>query len=604
MLGARCTEDEQLAREAVRVVSSAAVAAGMLSERRHTVDFSDLGDAWTGVGISSPTNGAQISPSSYSNQQVPFCILDLRSYTAALGQMGVTGGGYENSEYYPTAGSPVYFLNLGNIHAVNSAHIALIKGLASRDLEGWYGRVEQSGWFGLVAEVLRASTEVAGKVASGFRVLIQKEFIAMGHPFRARHQTANVSLFNRPTPTTFAPLFTSQFQHPESGQARGTPPSPSVANYSPPQHAPSPIFLLFLTCVRHLILENPSRFEFHEGLLLILVRAASGDSPYGDFLLNNELERKLMGAFERTGSVWRWIEERWWWFVNPHYDLVEEEMATAAKVGWGPGGRRWSLDMALPSTNPLHGQTPIGLWEDLYLADIQPIVRLFSLPASAFAGLTPAARRLIAGNNFELAQELRRLEVTRNRRVARRALRGWRDHVMNRKLVLWEAAVVGRWAAETIVAKALDAMSHRERTKPRDLEEFVRGWDPSSVGAGLRATRVRRIVGADGKVKEVEFGIEADDRPSRTGTAEGIEVPGGPDDAASSAETEIGWVTMSREAAPDVEIVFFLQEEDWADIEYQPAHAGARANGAGSPPVSAKGAMYSAIEKQLSEAME
>ncbi|KXS13242.1 phosphatases II [Gonapodya prolifera JEL478] len=629
MLGARCFEDEKLITEAVRVATASALA---IDRRRHTVDFSELDDGWAGVGLvanSPPRSGFQMPPSS---DYVPFCIMDLRSYTAALGQMGVTGGGYENAENYPTRGTPVLFLSLGNIHAVSTAHAALLKGLASKDVEGWYGRVESSGWHGLVAEVLRASWEVADRVGSGavtlvhctdgwdrtsqvvalaqiildpfyrtmegLKTLIQKEFITYGHPFRARHPTPTITLYNQSTSPPLQPLFSTQFQSAEPPPGRRSSPvvssqpsrertSAQIApEYVPPPHSPSPIFLLFLTCVRHLILEHSTRFEYHTGLLLVLARAVSGDGPFGDFLFNNMLERQIIGAGERTGSVWRWIDDRSWLFHNTHYDPVEADLARGTKAGWFPNGVQWSDEMALhfPSVD----QNPVGLWDDLYLEDLQPIVRLFSLPPSAALLLPPYARELLSKRNIEIAQGLHRLAAARARRTARSMLTSWRTHVLSRRKSAWEANVIGRWAAEHIVSVAVARVGELDRNKPRGLEEFALHVSPKSVGMGLRATRVRRKVGADGKVKEVELGIEEDGPPRLRRSLvdehplESSQGQGAP--ANSSAEN--GWVTMGREAAPDVEIVFFLEEADWRDIEYSPA-----ANPA------------SAIERQMSDAM-
>ncbi|KAG0324853.1 Myotubularin- protein 2 [Dissophora globulifera] len=83
--------------------------------------------------------------------------------------------------------------------------------------------------------------------------------------------------------------------------------------------SPSPIFLLFLTCLHHIVQQHPNRFEYNDYLLVLLARAAGGFSPFGDFLYNNEKERAQDRLRQRTPSIWKWIQENQGWFTNRDY---------------------------------------------------------------------------------------------------------------------------------------------------------------------------------------------------------------------------------------------------------------------------------------------
>src|SRR5215213_9703847 len=133
------------------------------------------------------------------------------------------------------------------------------------------------------------------RTIKGFQVLIEKEWIASGHPFRARSELPkNLRNNNSKIPPT-------EEEH-----------SSSRLNCQKPisiPSAPAPVFLLFLTCVHHLLQQFPFSFEYNDFFLLCLARAAAGNSPYGDFLCNSECEREYVQLRERTKSIWIWVKE-------------------------------------------------------------------------------------------------------------------------------------------------------------------------------------------------------------------------------------------------------------------------------------------------------
>ncbi|KAF9900182.1 Myotubularin- protein 3 [Linnemannia zychae] len=104
------------------------------------------------------------------------------------------------------------------------------------------------------------------------------------------------------------------FQEQAAPQQRQTTSTPVNSQMVP--LSPSPVFLLFLTCVHHIVQQYPDQFEFNDYLLLVLARAASGFSPFGDFLFNSERERAQERLRERSPSVWKWIQRNRGWFTN------------------------------------------------------------------------------------------------------------------------------------------------------------------------------------------------------------------------------------------------------------------------------------------------
>ncbi|CAH1759460.1 6790_t:CDS:10 [Entrophospora sp. SA101] len=205
--------------------------------------------------------------------QMKMCILDARNFTSAFSNI-YKGGGYENIGFYPQ-NTTLEWLNLPNIHVISNAHSKLLREIATNaSSPNWFSVLESTGWLNCVAGLLKAAGGKNGVVSKivdddssvlvhctdgwdrtpqlvslaqimldpyyrtlkGFRVLIEKEWMAFGHQFRARGEL----------PTK-------------------------------------------LSCKQF-----PTLFEFNDFLLLCLARASAGNSPYGDFLCNSEFEREII----------------------------------------------------------------------------------------------------------------------------------------------------------------------------------------------------------------------------------------------------------------------------------------------------------------------
>ncbi|CAG8528155.1 5988_t:CDS:2 [Paraglomus brasilianum] len=359
-LGTRGLADEFLIREVVRAVND------------------EVYGKFGGVG------GQKMNKDAGKNS-VKICVLDARGYASAFGN-GYSGGGYENIENYPP-NTTLHFLGLPNIHSISSSHTNLLRAISSNaSAPNWFSVIESTGWLGHVADLLKAAGGrhgVVGRIVDdgasvlvhctdgwdrttqlvslaqimldpyfrtikGFQVLIEKEWLAFGHPFRSRG-----GLPLSPQCSSIFPTISS--------------PPPNRQLHQPPS-VPSPVFLLFLTCVHHLIQQNPDKFEYNDFLLLCLARAAGGNSPYGDFLCNSERERTCVGLRENTISIWEFVRVRKKFFINTAYRRPQYNQNNITQ-----DTRQCIIEL---STNA----RSIGLWEEYYFPKDDISISLLCTP--------------------------------------------------------------------------------------------------------------------------------------------------------------------------------------------------------------------------------
>jgi len=220
-------------------------------------------------------------------------IADCRPFVNAAAN-AVAGGGYESTRVYENC--CVEFFEIANIHAVRGGHHRL-REAASGPFPPV--SIDAEEWLVAVASILEGAQRVAHSVHKrhqsvlvhcsdgwdrtpqitglamilldpyyrtfgGFCVLIEQEWIYMGHKFQQRngHGSANVEDSQR-----------------------------------------APIFLQFLDCVWQIIMQQPSAFEFGEDFLLAINEAVDS-CQYGTFLCNSAQERETLAVKESTQSAW------------------------------------------------------------------------------------------------------------------------------------------------------------------------------------------------------------------------------------------------------------------------------------------------------------
>jgi len=262
-------------------------------------------------------------------------ILDLRSKTSAMGNR--TGGyGYENTSYY--TGSTIQFCNIGNIHAVRDAYnkiSALCLNPSSHDVQ-WMSLVESTNWLSMTRLILSAAwqtafyvhvhklpvvlhcshgwdrtSQVAGiaellldpyyRTREGFSCLVEKDFMAFGHPFHTR------------------------CAHGEGRGDSGPSASKDSSTSSTNEGQISPVFIQFLDCVYQLVHQYPEMFEFNTKYLLLLSEHVYS-CRFGTMLCDTEREREVVASIrQRTHCLWEFLDSRDD-LVNPHFVSSETKL--------------------------------------------------------------------------------------------------------------------------------------------------------------------------------------------------------------------------------------------------------------------------------------
>ena len=153
------------------------------------------------------------------------------------------------------------------------------------------------------------------RTISGFQSLIQKMWVAGGHPFT--HRCGHIKSVG---------VDKEEYENQES-----------------------PIFLHFLDCVFQLITQFPSKFEFSETYLLGLFDGMLS-CMFDTFLFNNEYQRKYLCDTEMKGkpmvSLWDFMTEQLSdskvasVFTNPLYEFVSSLATDSAEMNLNGVGIR------------------------------------------------------------------------------------------------------------------------------------------------------------------------------------------------------------------------------------------------------------------------
>ncbi|XP_059062230.1 myotubularin-related protein 10-B [Achroia grisella] len=190
------------------------------------------------------------------------------------------------------------------------------------------------------------------RTISGFQSLIQKEWIALGHPFCDR--------FGLPPPVSNELL--------ESGMGPGK-----------AEAQTAPVFLLFLDCVWQLVQQFPSSFEFTETYLTTLWDCAHNHA-FDTFLYNCPRDRApniFKNYIQRP--LWDWSEQfsdqDKSLFYNPLYGLcnympVPKQRISMSSISAKQSGKE------RPPLQRLHPAVSVGrveLWAQCYERWLQPL---------------------------------------------------------------------------------------------------------------------------------------------------------------------------------------------------------------------------------------
>ncbi|KAG9478523.1 hypothetical protein GDO78_013526 [Eleutherodactylus coqui] len=249
---------------------------------------------------------------SKANPGSPFMyVVDTRPKLNAMANRAA-GKGYENEDNYPNI--RFQFIGIENIHVMRGSLQKLLEAceLKNPSMSGFLTVLENSGWLRHIKAVMDASVFLAKAVRDenasvlvhcsdgwdrtaqvcslasilldpfyrtikGFMVLIEKEWISLGHKFSQRCHHLE-----------FDPKETS------------------------------PVFTQFLECVWHLMEQFPSAFEFSEKYLLE-IHDHVFSCQFGNFVGNSQKERQELKIFENAHSLWPFLLQRKQELVNPLY---------------------------------------------------------------------------------------------------------------------------------------------------------------------------------------------------------------------------------------------------------------------------------------------
>ncbi|XP_045469511.1 myotubularin-related protein 4 isoform X2 [Harmonia axyridis] len=276
-----------------------------------------------------------------TKQEKKVLILDARSYAIAVANRA-RGGGCECPEYYSNC--EIQFMNLANIHSIRKSFQALRLLCTSSTDQTWHSQLENTKWLQHMSGLMKAAVTLVTAVDSdarsvmvhcsdgwdrtpqivalgellldpyyrtvdGFRVLIEREWLAFGHKFadRCGHSTGSEDLNER-----------------------------------------CPVFLQWLDCVHQLLKQFPCDFEFSEAYLVKLAQHIYSNL-FGTFLCNT-LQDRLKIVNNRTFSVWEFLNSPR--FKNHLYEPSGN--FTMPKVIW-----------------PLTNVRDLYLWREVYLGTME-----------------------------------------------------------------------------------------------------------------------------------------------------------------------------------------------------------------------------------------
>ncbi|OWM87627.1 hypothetical protein CDL15_Pgr022740 [Punica granatum] len=293
-------------------------------------------------------------------------IADARPRKNALAN-GAMGGGSESSSNYFQ--SEIVFFGIDNIHAMRDSFARLREyldthGAASSDgmssflrHGGWtwgggnlssmsasVSTLGDSGWLIHVQSVLAGSAWIAARVAlesasvlvhcsdgwdrttqlvalanllldpyyrtfAGFQALVEKDWLAFGHPFSDRIGMPTVSgsggmLFELSRQSSTGSFSSSPVRQPSGTY---TPQAPA-SSHNQTSNNYSPIFLQWVDCVSQLLRMYPFAFEFSSAFLVDFLDCVLS-CRFGNFLCNSEQERQICGTSELCGCIWEYLAD-------------------------------------------------------------------------------------------------------------------------------------------------------------------------------------------------------------------------------------------------------------------------------------------------------
>lgn len=389
--GNRSGADELLIKQILESASMASAMNPQIQQQHRSIPYEILA-RYTGVdGL-------------VNYQLEPNCamkIMDMRPKSSAIANR--TGGyGYENTSYYP--GCTIQFCNIGNIHAVRDSYNKITNlcsnNTTCNDMQ-WNSLVEDTKWLYHLRTILTASWECAFHIhihrvpvllhcshgwdrtsqvsalaqillddyyrtCEGFSCLIEKDFMAFGHPFHTRcahgegksSNSKDLNNSNAKNKNNDRGRSNNSSNNYKVGAGGG-----SSSNHHNAQDSSShfdegqisPIFVQFLDCLYQIVRLYPDQFEYNTKYIYEIVTHVYS-CRFGNVLCDTEREREFIAELrQRTYCLWEYLDS------NPK-EFKNSNFSNTTSSG-GYGGISSSV-LLMPLSQLLRNVT---VWNDLHL---------------------------------------------------------------------------------------------------------------------------------------------------------------------------------------------------------------------------------------------
>lgn len=317
-------------------------------------------------------------------------IVDARPRANALAN-GAKGGGSESSSNYPK--SEVLFLGIQNIHTMrdslsrlrdyvdahgsissngSSSAVSLVGDRRNRGSTWGGGNLNSmtqfssmlGEWLNHIQNILVGASWIAAQIAqesasvlihcsdgwdrttqlialacllldpyyrtfNGFQALVEKDWLAFGHPFAERMGIPTVTENGGSQYELLRQPSLGNLSSSPSRSTLGTPGSSSNTSVqSQTSNNSSPILLQWLDCIAQLLRLYPSAFEFSSKFLVDFMDCVFS-CRFGNFLCNSEREREQSGVTSSCHCMWTYLADlrasggNFHEHFNPFYDPVK-----------------------------------------------------------------------------------------------------------------------------------------------------------------------------------------------------------------------------------------------------------------------------------------
>ncbi len=242
-------------------------------------------------------------------------IFDARPKLNAIAN-SLKGAGFENVNNYPDISMEIEFCGMSNIHDVrNSLKQFYLNIIYNREIK----TIDNSLWYDSIIIMIKSAEKIYKCIKNDSIVLIHcsdgwdrtSQLCALSQIFLdKRYRTINgfIKLIEKDW-LSFGHLFCYRYGYYNQNNAE--------QKFSKEEQR-SPIFIQWLDAVYQIVNQNTEKFEFNIKLLIFLAEEVN-NGKYGTFLYNNEKDREINFAKEKTVSIWSEIKKNEYIYINPIY---------------------------------------------------------------------------------------------------------------------------------------------------------------------------------------------------------------------------------------------------------------------------------------------